>query len=59
MLGVLLGLVVGVAFGLIVMAFLAIGSYERGYRAAISATWRRELTARHSRPLHLVSKSAA
>jgi hypothetical protein len=30
----LLGLVVGVAFGLVVIGFLAVGAYERGYDAA-------------------------
>jgi len=29
-----IGIVIGLAFGLIVMAFIAIGSYDRGYDAA-------------------------
>jgi hypothetical protein len=30
----LLGLVIGVALGLVVIGFLAVGAYERGYDAA-------------------------
>ena len=34
MLTLVAGIVIGVAFGLIVMGFIAIGSYDRGYDAA-------------------------
>ena len=39
----LAGLVIGVTFGMIVIGFLAIGAYNRGYDAALSAPWRLEL----------------
>lgn len=45
----LLGLILGVVLGTIVVAFLALGAYERGYAAARDATWRVELRARRSR----------
>jgi mannose/fructose/N-acetylgalactosamine-specific phosphotransferase system component IIC len=32
---IVVGLVIGAALGLIVIGFLSIGSYERGYDAAI------------------------
>jgi len=38
----LFGVVVGVAFGLVVIGFLAVGAYERGFDAA---TARRRLRA--------------
>jgi len=43
-------LLAGVALGLIVMAFLAIGTYQRGYEAGYvhRKTWRTELDARRT-----------
>ena len=40
------GLVIGMVLALIVIAFIAIDAYERGYRAAQIAPWRAELAAR-------------
>jgi hypothetical protein len=42
------GLVIGLALGLIVIGFLAIAAYERGYDEAIGKRkqWRAELVAR-------------
>ncbi len=37
----------GLALGIIVIGFLAIGSFERGYDHAIRAPFRAELRARH------------
>jgi len=41
-----LGVVVGVALGLIVVAFLAVGAYDRGHDAAVRSFVRNELWAR-------------
>ena len=35
------GIVIGVALGLLVMGFLAIGSFDRGYDTALRAAHRR------------------
>lgn len=37
----------GLALGIIVIGFLAIGSFERGYDHAVRAPFRAELRARH------------
>jgi hypothetical protein len=43
------GLIIGMSLGMLVVGFLAIGAYDRGYEAADAArrTWRAELAARH------------
>jgi hypothetical protein len=43
------GLIVGIALGTVVIAFLALSAYERGYDAATSSTWRTELRARQAK----------
>lgn len=42
------GLVVGIAFGMVVVGFLAVGSYQRGFSQALERRkeWRGELVAR-------------
>lgn len=42
------GLVFGVAFGMLVVGFLAVGSYQRGFSQALERRreWRGELVAR-------------
>jgi hypothetical protein len=55
----LAGLVVGVTLGMIVIAFLAIGSYSRGYDAAQRAPWRLELRRRSASATRRVSTTAA
>jgi hypothetical protein len=55
----LAGLVIGVTFGLIVIGFLAIGAYNRGYDAALRAPWRLELRRRHARTTGHVTTTAA
>lgn len=42
----LAGLVIGVTLGMIAIGFLAIGAYNRGYDAALTAPWRLELRRR-------------
>jgi hypothetical protein len=44
----LVGLVIGVAFGMVVVGFLAVGSYHRGFSEALERRkeWRGELVAR-------------
>ncbi len=44
------GLIVGLALGLIVIGFLAVAAYQRGYEEAIGKrkTWRAELVARRT-----------
>lgn len=44
----LAGLVIGLMLGVIVIGFLAIGSYGRGYDAAQRAPWRLELRRRRA-----------
>jgi len=48
----LVGLIVGAALALVVLGFLAIGSYDRGYENAEMRRreWRGELAKRRSRP---------
>jgi hypothetical protein len=45
-----LGMVIGVALGIIVVGFLAVRSYEHGYDEALERrkAWRGELTARQA-----------
>jgi hypothetical protein len=45
----IVGLIVGIALGTIVVAFLALSAYERGYDAATSSPWRTELRARQGK----------
>jgi hypothetical protein len=44
------GLMVGLAFGVVVVGFLAVGAYERGFREALHRrkAWRTELVARQA-----------
>jgi hypothetical protein len=50
-----LGLVIGVALGIIVVGFLAVRSYERGYDEALvrRTAWRGELLARQTAAIRL------
>lgn len=45
-----LGMIVGTALGIVVVGFLAVRSYERGYSEALErrAAWRGELVARQT-----------
>ena len=49
----LVGLLVGITLGMLVIAFLAMDAYERGYEEADMRRryWRTELAARHRRAL--------
>lgn len=44
------GLVIGVAFGVIIIGFLAVGAYDRGFNEALhrKKAWRAELVARQA-----------
>jgi hypothetical protein len=44
------GLVLGLAFGVTVVGFLAVGAYDRGFNAALHRrkAWRAELVARQA-----------
>lgn len=44
------GLMIGVAFGVIVVGFLAVGAYDRGFNEALHRrkAWRTELVARQA-----------
>lgn len=44
------GLLIGVAFGVIVIGFLAVGAYERGFSEALHRrrAWRADLVARQA-----------
>jgi hypothetical protein len=55
----LVGLVIGVTLGVIVIGFVAIGSYSRGYDAAQRAPWQLELRRRRVATRGHVSTSAA
>ena len=52
------GLIVGVALATIVLAFVTLGSYERGIAAASNAPWRLELRSRREQA-RLAAKAAA
>ena len=41
MFSVAIGIVIGVALGLLIVGFLAIGSFDRGYESALRASHRR------------------
>jgi hypothetical protein len=43
-----MGVVIGIAFGMVVVGFLAVGSYQRGFSQALERRkeWRGELVAR-------------
>ena len=45
-----IGLMIGVAFGLVVVGFLAVGAYDRGFNEALHRRkeWRTELVARQA-----------
>lgn len=47
---IVVGLMVGVAFGLTVVGFLAVGAYDRGFSEALHRhkAWRTELVARQA-----------
>lgn len=51
------GLLVGVALGLIVVGFLAVGAYDRGFNEALHRRrpWRPELVARQGAAQRVVS----
>ncbi len=55
------GLVLGLALGLIVIGFLAIAAYERGYDEAIGRRkhWRAELVARRAAARPVLAALAA
>jgi hypothetical protein len=46
----LVGIIIGVAFGVTVVGFLAVGAYERGFSEALHGkkAWRAELVARQA-----------
>lgn len=48
-----LGILIGVVLGTIVVGFLAVNAYDRGYEEALErrGKWRAELGARHSLPI--------
>jgi hypothetical protein len=48
--GFVFGLMIGVAFGVLVVGFLAVGAYERGFNEALHKrkAWRTELVARQT-----------
>lgn len=45
-----IGLMIGVAFGVLVVGFLAVGAYDRGFNEALHRrkAWRAELVARQA-----------
>jgi len=51
------GLMIGVAFGVIVVGFLAVGAYERGFNEALHKrkAWRTELVARQAAAQRVVT----
>ena len=46
----LVGLVIGLAFGVVIVGFLAVGAYDRGFNEALlrRKAWRAELVARQA-----------
>jgi hypothetical protein len=44
------GIMIGVAFGVVVVGFLAVGAYDRGFNEALhrKKAWRTELVARQA-----------
>ncbi|HKY51041.1 MAG TPA: hypothetical protein VJP45_07280 [Candidatus Limnocylindria bacterium] len=53
------GLMVGIALGTLVVAFVAVGEYERGFAAAGGAAWRAELRSRRAHARHPGGAAAA
>lgn len=53
----MVGLMLGVAFGVVVDGFLAVGAYDRGFDAALlrRKAWRTELVARQAAARHVVA----
>jgi hypothetical protein len=53
----LVGIVIGVAFGVTVVGFLAVGAYDRGFNEALHRrkAWRAELVARQTAAHRLVA----
>ncbi len=51
------GLLVGVALGLVVVGFLAVGAYDRGFDEALlrRKAWSAELVARQAAAQHVIS----
>lgn len=51
------GLLLGVALGLVVVGFLAVGAYDRGFNEALlrRRAWRAELVARQSAAQRVLS----
>jgi hypothetical protein len=51
------GLLLGVALGLVVVGFLAVGAYDRGFNEALlrRKAWRAELVARQSAAQRVLS----
>lgn len=59
----LVGIVIGLAFGVTAVGFLAVGAYDRGFNAAMERRreWRAELVARQSvahRPFSVMKKAS-
>jgi hypothetical protein len=52
------GLIVGVALATIVLAFVTLGSYERGFASASNTPWRLELRARRKHARHAARAAA-
>lgn len=52
------GLIVGIALATIVLGFVTLGSYERGFAAASSAPWRLELRSRRDHARHAARAAA-
>lgn len=52
-----IGLLLGVALGLVVVGFLAVGAYDRGFNEALlrRKAWRAELVARQSAAQRVLS----
>ncbi|TMB61132.1 MAG: hypothetical protein E6I57_08000 [Chloroflexi bacterium] len=51
------GIMIGVAFGVIVVGFLAVGAYDRGFNDALHRrkAWRAELVARQAAAQRMLS----
>lgn len=52
-----IGIMIGVAFGVTVIGFLAVGAYDRGFNEAIhrKKAWRTELVARQAAAQRLMT----
>ena len=54
------GLILGLTLGLLVVGFLALGAYDRGFRDGLErrGPWRAELKARHAAAMtHLAARA--